>query len=1235
MGKKEVLQPNRVGATLFVGVGGIGSRIIKGVAERCIDDDVSNLRFVSMDTDVNDLSKLENGAVITTIQTSSTRSIKDYLNYDEDAKKNWFPENKILDYKTVSEGAGQVRAISRLALNATIRQGNINKLYQAIDELFLKDGSDKNQAVKVVIASSLTGGTGSGIALPIGMLIRNYLKKNYPESSAIIRGFFIMPGVMDTVIDTESERQSQRRNGYAALKEINAFMMKGSGFFDSEPVLGRYRNLGIKVPTVSGEDEVLDCLPFDFCFLLDRIDEKQRSMQHLAQYEDFAAQSIYEQNVGPMNKSASSKEDNIVKEFIDPVKLGRCRFGGAGASVLRYPYEDIRDYIALNWTQKSIVGAVPEDATEEMKSRIIKNSWLRYDAEFAEAVKKYERNPQATSADEPLLASVYMDAIENVSESGDDFTNMIRDKYLMAKVMELDDESIGGATFAKKMKKVASKFLDTIVNEAVENHVEKMQDAGSTNDEEANDMGDIRRAAKSPAEDEGYVKRYNMIATLGEINDNPELETVVKKFVRGALGNDVSIMRDKKDAFTLEAYLSATNKVMHPNAARYLLYKLREVLIEEGNKTTYDKGRYEAQIAEITRGIRPGEDKPDIKKFQVTMNFGKETSLRAMAEAIDSENRLAETLEKITGDKKDGCNELMGQYYNVVTSYYNKVARAVICKEAQIYVDRLIKAYEKFFGSFERKVVSIEKAKRNINDKLRFVNGDCVKNLFSNKEYLDTLVEQQGQPLGNSNNDKELFGSIFDALKENSRIEERIAYNPLLQEKTIDIFEEIIVKHYQKLVETNCDEVIDRDVLQGIKLEFDIRVMIEKQKAQSDEAREAIIKRATDPMQVKQYIKKTIDSCRNLASPGISKKDFEESREVSACAFGEAIRDGNGIRIADYKLVEKDRSASVSKYELHFFTSVYNIMPTQLSKLHYEPSPEVIAPFEISREGAGDYFTAYQTYMEQIGPDSKLNAVITPHIDKRWNSLSVMPELDLCFQEDLTKYIHQALFYGLLFGIITRYVPSKYAPDSYEYRYKDGRNGFKSLIVSNGTACDEFYEVLDALYFDRAAVTSIHRAVNEKRQRDVDSSKAYEDTEFKKRVEEMKRCDIFKLTEAEGEARLSKLPMSIFEIPLMYYNSLPAQKKDIDEIETMVDGIIDAIDREVSIFCSKKDIMPLLAHLIMNQYNRLKENYETFPEFFGKGIEMVSNDVMQAIFKTIIEKFEDIGISVPEDFRLA
>lgn len=1235
MAKKELLQPNKVGATLFVGVGGIGSRIIKGVAERCIDDNTDNLRFVSMDTDVNDLTRLESGQVITTIQTSSTRSIKDYLAYDKDAKNYWFPENKILDYKTVSEGAGQVRAISRLALNATIRQGNINKLYDAIDQLFLKDGSDRNQAIKVVIASSLTGGTGSGIAMLTGMLVRKYLNKNYPESSAIIRGFLIMPGVMDTVIKTESERLSQRRNGYAALKEINAFMMKGSGFFDSEPSLKRYKDMCVKVPTTSGEDEVLDNLPFDFCFLLDRIDEKQRSMKTLAQYENFAAQSIYEQNVGPMNKSASSKEDNIVKEFIDPVKLGRCRFGGAGASVLRYPYAEIRDYIALNWTQRAILGAVAEDVSDEVRAKLIKNSWLRFDAEYNNEVKKFERNSNATASDEPIMANVYIDAIENVSESGDDFTNMIREKFLMAKISELsDDDGLASATFGKKMTKVASKFIDTVVNEAVENHVEKMFDAkGAQGDDEVGAMADCRRIGQTPAGEEGLTMRYQNIKCLEEINDSGMIEDIVKKFARGAFENETSIGRDKKDSYTLEAYLSSLNKVMHPNAARYMLYKLLRELNSEMVKSTYDKGRYDSQMAQIKNGVS-NDGEADLSKFKVAFNFTKEVSLLDMCEACDDTNKLQGALEKITGkDPISECNDLLNDYVNCVVGYYRKVARHIVCATAIPYVERLIKSYERFFNSFETKVVSIEKEKKHIISSITFNNGDCVKNLFGSKEYLDMLVEQQGAPMGNNSDDKDLYAGIYDAVKENAIIEERTSYNPLLQEAKHDIFDEIIVEHYKKMVEQNCDEVIDRDILQAIKLEYDVKCSIEQTKAQSEEERERIIKQNLDPHQIRKYITKTIEGCRNLASPGISKQDFEESRDVSAIAFGVGLRDGYGIRVSDY-LDEKDRSASVSKYELHFFSSLYNVMPTQLSKLHYSKSEKVIDTFDIHREGAGDYFIAYQDYMEKIGPDSKLNAVITPHMDKRWNSISVMPEIDLDFQKDLTKHIHQALFYGFIFGIISRHKPSKYAPDQFVYRYKDGRNGFKDLIVSNGTVCDEFYEVLDALYFDRAAVTSIHQTVNAQRNKDINGSTSYEMTKFATCVNSMHREDLYDLSEAEDKETLKSEKVSLFEIPLMYYNSMPAQKKDINEIEDMVEAIIEGIDREVSSFCRQADIKPLLAQLIMKHFILLKESYVKHPNFLGKNTEMASNDVMQAIVKTIIEKFEDLSIVLPDELTL-
>ena len=410
--KKENIQCNTTKETLFVGVGGVGSDIVRRVASKCRGNEGDNIRFVVMDTNANDLRSVKNsGANVITVQTSSTQSVLDYLKNDDEARNHWFPNNTTLYSKTVSEGAGQVRAISRLALNATIKNGNIRELYKAIDELFLKDGGDLKQALRVVIVSSAAGGTGSGISMIVGMLIREYLHKHYREKSAIIRGYLVLPGVMDTVIRTETERESQRRNGYATIKEINAFMIKASGFCGVRKELERYKDLHIDVPTTTEGVDRLEGLPFDFCFLLDQVDKNQESMKTLTQYKEFAAQSLYEQNIGAMEKDAFGVEDNIIKEFANGNNLGRNRFGGIGASVLRYPYEEILEYVAYS----RAISCIGSGETV--------GEWLKYDKAFEKEKAEFKKRRAYTAEGAPTHSAVY---IKNVNEGGARFDIDIR-----------------------------------------------------------------------------------------------------------------------------------------------------------------------------------------------------------------------------------------------------------------------------------------------------------------------------------------------------------------------------------------------------------------------------------------------------------------------------------------------------------------------------------------------------------------------------------------------------------------------------------------------------------------------------------------------------------------------------------------------------------------------------------------------------------------------------------------
>mgnify|MGYP003304459264 CR=1 FL=1 len=74
---------------------------------------------------------------------------------------------------------------------------------------------------------------------------------------------------------------------------------------------------------------------------------------------------------------------NIIKEFANGDNLGRNRFGGIGASIIRYPYEDIADYIAYS------------RAIERIGSGDGAGQWLKYDeaykkerAEFNQQIEK-------------------------------------------------------------------------------------------------------------------------------------------------------------------------------------------------------------------------------------------------------------------------------------------------------------------------------------------------------------------------------------------------------------------------------------------------------------------------------------------------------------------------------------------------------------------------------------------------------------------------------------------------------------------------------------------------------------------------------------------------------------------------------------------------------------------------------------------------------------------------------
>ena len=191
-----------IAPTLLVGLGGTGSKIVCRVSKMVTEEQRRRIGFAVFDTDINELRQIqEENPFIKTIQTSTKNTVGAYLNQDKHARDTWFPVNGILNSKTLTEGAAQVRAISRLALDTAIRRGsNMEALHNAIEELYRLEGDSGEQALRVVIVSSLAGGTGSGLILPVALYLKNYLATKFQASANITRGFFILPEVFYEVI---------------------------------------------------------------------------------------------------------------------------------------------------------------------------------------------------------------------------------------------------------------------------------------------------------------------------------------------------------------------------------------------------------------------------------------------------------------------------------------------------------------------------------------------------------------------------------------------------------------------------------------------------------------------------------------------------------------------------------------------------------------------------------------------------------------------------------------------------------------------------------------------------------------------------------------------------------------------------------------------------------------------------------------------------------------------------
>jgi hypothetical protein len=269
-GKTEVkpLQEAPVKPTLIIGIGGSGGDILLRVRKRFYEryGPLSEFPIVSylwLDTDATEkdvgagiftehISFAPSEKLMTTMPdtTKVTSDLNQYPNI-----KSWFYPG-LTKLKTMTEGAGQIRAYSRLGFfehyteirNAVERAGTVVKNIENIKAVHERHHLETNTSdLQVFVVFSIAGGTGSGMYADLAFLIKNIFR----GKALTTVGFVLMPGLFNP------DEDKIFANGYAALKEMEYYSYE----HDFEVEWPDHQPRKIEGP------------PFNYTYLIDRTNQ--------------------------------------------------------------------------------------------------------------------------------------------------------------------------------------------------------------------------------------------------------------------------------------------------------------------------------------------------------------------------------------------------------------------------------------------------------------------------------------------------------------------------------------------------------------------------------------------------------------------------------------------------------------------------------------------------------------------------------------------------------------------------------------------------------------------------------------------------------------------------------------------------------------------------------------------------------------------------------------------------
>lgn len=1111
-----------IAPTLILGLGGTGSNIIEKVHDKVNESSSGQserIAFVAFDTDINELADIKRRSPdIYPVQTSTRSTVGEYLNINTNARDNWFPVNEMLNRKTLTEGAAQVRAISRLAFDTTLKAGNLEPLHKAIDQLFRIDKDQEEQALRVIIVSSLAGGTGSGLILPVAMYLSNYLKGHFPKAKAITRGFFVQPDVFFSVIPGKEEQKNLQVNAYATVRELDAFLMKGDNTLPPQ-----YSDLVFEFPRVGAEGvEPISAMPYDFCFLFDANNTAGGGLDSFESYKDHAATCIYTLSIGPMSKRSNSSEDNVLREVIK--NDGRNRYAGAGASRLFYNWRHVRDFVAYTWAQQAL-----------------SSQWLTFDDKL-----KGQR-----------------EALQKKREMG-------------FQVREFDTcgefiKTVGAAADNKEA------FAKSIQNQCLSFDEDGLQRTG---DQWSNYLGQldayVKRTCVTPGDEREKRNCLNKVNALRETKDREEYVAAfydVKKYhdlaerraeeVSGVIGYTLfhsdgeSITKDRFD-HQLETYLreKVTGNFIHPVSARYFLYNTLEGLKQAKHQAEIELEKVRQYYASFERNAfdDPGTDDTETPE-----------------EFINRKVSLRSKLSRKPGADLTDLTDKLVLYVTKVDALREGIVKVKVFEEAIGYVEGISKAFEDFFRDLDSNLRGLRLEIDLHRTKYDGLKGSTTRYVLADSESLDSVARSMPYVGNVINVDPELAERIYLKVRQ---------YHMLADEKDPghfrDLYRKEILGYFREQVDEKYGNLLQIDVIDALVREF---------RAHGTDI---------DEDNIDHHVRQEIDKVKRLASPFLEQPLGEERHPIFACAFNPKLaRDDDPRRKA---LVAEHlgnygggRDSDLSIQEILFYNAIYGIRARDLSKY----APERLNATD--KRPAGAYFSAYYQLVSGIKPSVDETKVITPHVDRRWHTIAAMPDLDEGHQDAQLANIHGALLSGIaLKSIIWEPVYG----DEHLYRYEPLDSNPQDFIVTNGTPCDQFYEVLDALTINPVAVSELNAVADHAFANYLETDRAtnFKDSPFARALESGLALGQLRRTIPEFAHRKA----TVFDLASFYAMSVPKDQYSEELLRKLVHNMLMYIKEQVDRVEDPGEAVTVLETLYRSQFDTYRRNHPLFVEHMGE-----------------------------------